>query len=63
MPLPEARPFCDWWTDYGDWNDVYHTECGHDFEFTTEPPHNWMKFCCYCGGILRIKDDANPETE
>jgi hypothetical protein len=35
------------WTENEDGN--CDTACGHVFAMISDPPHDWMKFCCYCG--------------
>lgn len=40
------------WCESSDGDEVYSTSCGHDFQFSSEPPHDWMRYCCYCGGAV-----------
>jgi hypothetical protein len=36
-------------------SDLWSTTCGNDFIINEGTPHeNHMKFCCYCGGRLRM---------
>jgi hypothetical protein len=44
-PPPELVA-CQWREDE---DAQWQTACGHRFEFHSEPPHDWAKFCCYCG--------------
>lgn len=58
---------CVWKEDEdGNW----HTACGHEFVFTTDPPHDWVRFCCYCGKPFKAQAfdalaeiDAEAEAE
>lgn len=54
--LPTARPFCDWTNSgFSDESEShFDTECGKEFQFSHEPPYDYVRFCCYCGGIVRI---------
>lgn len=42
---------CRWKVDE---DGIYQTDCGNDFCFTDDGPvENKMKFCCYCGCVLK----------
>ncbi len=43
----EARLTPCTWTEDEDGN--CDTGCGHVFTLISDPPHDWVKFCCYCG--------------
>lgn len=58
----ETRPReCEWREDW----DAWATSCRHMFEFTDGTPEdNHMKYCPFCGGILRpVFDRAESEAE
>jgi hypothetical protein len=63
------RTRCAWREDEdGQWR----TACAHQFEFHSEPPHDWCKYCCYCGAVVaftyydemaelrKLDDEATP---
>ena len=42
------------WSDDGDEEGNYETACGRLFSLTEgTPEENGMRFCCYCGGLLK----------
>jgi len=50
----EFRADCIWMEDD---DGIYQTSCGNAFEFMNgTPDDNHMKFCPYCGKLLRQKD-------
>jgi hypothetical protein len=53
------------WTidDWGGDSEV-ETACKQSFYFESEPPHDWMKFCCYCGQPVQFAfTSADHERE
>jgi hypothetical protein len=52
---------CDWWQDDED-SDTYETSCKHMFVMASEPPHDWMKFCCFCGKTAVINQWEQEAT-
>jgi hypothetical protein len=53
---PEGRLVCTWKLDEDEFDvtDTWNTDCGSAFTVNHGTPHeNEMRFCCYCGGILR----------
>lgn len=43
---------CRWRQDN---NGIWETSCGNAFEFNANgPKENRMRFCCYCGKLLRV---------
>jgi hypothetical protein len=51
------------WTE--DTDGVYHSACGHAFEYLHHGPNeNGAKWCCYCGGPIQEKPyKAEEEKE
>ena len=52
---------CEWWQDDED-SDTYETSCKHMFVMASEPPHDWMKFCCFCGKTAVINQWEQEAT-
>ncbi len=48
----EARELPCTWTEDEDGN--CDTGCGHVFTLISDPPHDWVKFCCYCGHPVTV---------
>ncbi len=48
----EARLTPCTWTEDEDGN--CDTGCGHVFTLISDPPHDWVKFCCYCGHPVTV---------
>jgi hypothetical protein len=45
---------CDWSQDGDECCDTWATSCGEMFCLNEGPPsENNMRFCCYCGNVLR----------
>lgn len=56
-----AEP-CTWTEDFQ--TGAYETSCDQLFECITDgPKENGFKFCCYCGGELRVAHPKNEEEE
>lgn len=51
---PKRPIVCVWQLEPFDLGEQYKTACDHIFEFSTDPPHDWMIFCCYCGRLVRF---------
>lgn len=60
-PAPGAAPAdCRWSEDEdGQW----HTACGNLFHFDSDPPHDWMNFCCYCASPVALQPYQEPPIE
>jgi hypothetical protein len=52
---PQAEQSCIWTEDD---DGIYETACGNMFELNDTPEHNRMKFCPYCGKVLRQSKDG-----
>lgn len=58
----KPREDCAWELDEHDGS--YDTECGQKFVFIEGGPReNEMRFCCYCGGKLKVPASAAPLKE
>ena len=48
---------CTWIVEV-DEDDIWHTSCGNDFEFTAgNPEDNKFLFCPYCGKRIEVKNE------
>ncbi len=51
------KPWCAWTRDIDPDFESWDTSCGEKFQFTEGGPReNKMRFCCYCGALLRTYD-------
>ena len=54
----QSEQSCIWMEDD---DGIYQTSCGNAFEFMNwTPENNHMKFCPYCGKLLRQSKDSEP---
>ena len=54
----QSKRYCLWIEDD---DGVYQTSCLHSFEFMDgTPERNGMKFCPYCGKLIRQSKDGEP---
>jgi hypothetical protein len=69
MTEPAYPVSCVWMIDDWDYDSEARTSCKHGFCFETEPPHDWLKFCCYCGKPVQFTytsadhADTTPEGQ
>lgn len=53
----QQRKTCAWKADE---DGIYQTGCGHEFSMESDPPHDWIKFCCYCGASAMLEEYVEP---
>jgi hypothetical protein len=55
---PDTTKECRWLQDeYGVWD----TSCGNRYEIIEGTPRdNKMRFCCFCGNVLRYTSSPEP---
>lgn len=52
-----GRHVCEWELNQDCEYELWETDCNETFCFTDgTPADNRMKFCCYCGGELKVKE-------
>ena len=49
-----SEKYCVWTADEHDDYSIWETDCGNTFQLEYDgPEENKMKFCCYCGKLLK----------
>ena len=52
---------CKWFQEDED-SEEYETQCGDRFTIFSDPPHSFLKFCCFCGKPAEVMQ-WEPEDE